>query len=173
MNTKNQLTSTVKNADFRDHLPLWLAALACCAAGQLWAATATIYSNDFEAYSAVATSLADQATDADPVGVEWAVADDTPLGAADGSGVQVINWLAHAGTQALLLRPATEAQVMLRGARSGSSYQLDFWTYAVREPTSSQNFYVALRAQGADNNGDDFLAYRVNRATNSTVSVLL
>ena len=50
MKTKIQTTSTVKRAGFRGHWPLWLAALACCAATQLWAATATIYSNDFEAY---------------------------------------------------------------------------------------------------------------------------
>ena len=115
----------------------------------------------------MATSLADTA-DADPTGLEWAIADDTALiPTTAGAGVQVINWLTNASggaNQALLLRPSSEAQVMLRGARSGSSYQLDFWTYAVREATSDRNFYIALRGEGTDNNGDDFFAYQVNRA---------
>ncbi len=152
---------------------LWplLAAAGIClyAATSLSAATATIYGNDFEAYTDVATSLADTA-DADPTGVEWNVSDDTALEPTDvGAGVQVINWLGHGGSQSLLLRPGSEAQVMLRGARSGSSYQLDFWTYAVREAASDRNFYIVLRAEGADNNGDDCIAYQVNRATGSTI----
>jgi len=146
--------------------------LLCLAAGELFGATVVLYSNDFESYTTVATSFADT-SDANPTGLEWAVTDDTALAPTTaGAGVQVINWLTNASggaNQALLLRPSSEAQVMLRGARSGSSYQLDFWTYAVREPTSSQNFYVALRGEGNDNNGGDFLAYQVNRATNSTV----
>ena len=161
---------------FRPLSNLWplvaAAGLCLCATTPLTAATATIYSTDFEAYTDVATSLADTA-DADPTGLEWSIADDTALSPTNvGAGVQVINWLTNASggaNQALLLRPSTEAQVMLRGARSGTSYQLDFWTYAVREPTSDRNFYVVLRAEGADNNGDDFLAYQVNRATDSTI----
>ncbi len=153
--------------------PLLAAAGIClCAATSLSAATATIYSNDFEAYTDLATSFEDIA-DADPTGVEWNVSDDTALAPTDaGAGAQVINWLTNASggaNKSLLLRPSSEAQVMLRGARSGSSYQLDFWTYAVREAASDRNFYIVLRAEGADNNGDDCLAYQVNRATGSTI----
>ena len=169
MKTKNQPDSTLKHTGFGGYWPFWLGALACFTAGQLWAATVTVYTNDFESYTAVATSLADEATDADPVGTDWVVADDTPLGAADGSGVQVIDWLAHSGSKALLLRPNSTADVNFLDARSGSGYQLDFWTYAVREPTSSQNMYLILRGEGNDNNGGDVLAYQVNRATNSTI----
>ena len=144
----------------------------CLAAGQLLGATSIIYSNNFESYTTVATNLTDTA-DADPIGLEWSMVDDAALSPTTaGAGVQVINWLTNASggaNQALLLRPSSEAQVMFRGARSGSSYQLEFWTYAVRQPTSSQNFYVALRGEGADSNGDDYLAYQVNRATNSTI----
>ncbi len=172
MKTKHQTTSTVKRVRSCGHWPLWLAALACVAAGQLGAATTTIYSTDFESYTSVATSFSDTA-DADPTGLEWNIADDDAYYPTNlSAGIQVINWLTNASggaNQALLVRPATEAQIMFRNARSGTSYQLDFWTYAMREPTSDRNFYVALRGEGADNNGDDFFAYQVNRAVGSTV----
>lgn len=172
MKKKNLFTSTVNPAGLFGHLPLWLAALACLAASQLWAATVTIYTNDFEAYTNVATSLSDT-NDANPTGLEWAVSDDTALAPTDvGAGVQVINWLTNASggaNQALLLRPSSEAQVQLRDARSGTSYQLDFWTYAVRQPTSDRNMYLILRGEGNDNNGSDILAYQVHRATGSTL----
>lgn len=135
------------------------------------AATVIVYTNDFESYSAVASSLADEATDADPTGVEWNVADDNPLGSANGSGVQVIDWLTNsvgAPTKSLLVRPNSEAQVYFRGARSGSRYQLDFRVQIARGATSSQSFYVILRGEGSDINGDDFLAYRTDRLTNSS-----
>lgn len=145
--------------------------LACLAAVQLRAATVTIYTNDFEAFSAVATSEADT-TDADPTGTEWNIADDTALiPTTAGAGVQVINWLTNSSggaTKSLLVRPATEAQVYLKNTKSGSRYQLDFWLYSARGPTSSHNFYIILRGEGADYNGQDFLAYRGDRATNST-----
>ncbi len=142
----------------------WLAVAASSfAATSLMAATATIYSNDFEAYPTFATSLADEATDADPVGAEWNMADDAPLGAADGSGVQVINWLQNSvgsPTKALLLRSGTQAQIYLRDARSGSRYQLDFWVFSVKTPPANRGWYVLIRGEGSDINGDDYLAYQ-------------
>ena len=153
-------------------LPMFsLASALCCSQMNLTAGTAVIYSNNFESYTNAATSLS-STNDADPAGVEWSMADDTALlPTTVGAGVQVINWLTNAAgapNQALLLRPNSEAQIFLNNAKSGSRYQLDFSTFAVREPTSSQNFYVVLRAEGADSNGDDYLAYRVDRVTNST-----
>lgn len=143
----------------------------CCGAPQLHAATSVVYGNNFETYTNAASSFAD-VSDADPVGVEWNIADDAALlPTTAGAGVQIINWLTNATgavNQSLLLRAGTEAQVFLRNAKSGSQYQLDFKTYAVREATSSQNFLVVLRGEGSDYNGDDYLAYRVDRATNST-----
>ncbi|HEY5913289.1 MAG TPA: hypothetical protein VJA21_22080 [Verrucomicrobiae bacterium] len=169
MKTKTQQPSQFFTAsDLHPSRWLWLAALACCAAGQLWAATTTIVSDDFESYTGAATSLTDT-SDADPLVPNGVIPDDNPVGGVDGSGVQLINWLAHSGSQSLLLRSGSEAQLQLVNARSGSSYTLDFWVYAVREPTSSQNFYVILRGEGSDFNGQDYLAYQVNRATNSTV----
>lgn len=129
------------------------------------AASHVIYANDFEAYTDVATSLADE-SDADPVGPEWQIFDDNPLGSADGSGVQVVNWLARSGSKSLLVRPASEARVFLGDTRSGSRYQLDFWLYSDRGPTSSHNFYILLLGMGTDNNGGDFFAYRSGRNTN-------
>ncbi len=146
----------------------WLAALACCLSGQLWAATITIVSEDFESYTGAATNL-DDTSNANPPVPNGAIPDDNPVGGVNGSGVQLINWLAHSGSQSLLLRSGSEAQLNLVNTHSGSSYTLDFWTYAVREPTSDRNMYVILRGEGSDFNGNDFIAYQVNRATNSTV----
>jgi hypothetical protein len=152
-------------------LPLLLAcSLGLLASGPALAATHTIYANDFESYATVATSLADTA-DADPVGAEWQMVDDSPLGSPAESGVQVVNWLFSGGAKSLLLRPGTEARVFLNNTRSGSGYTLDFWLYANRGPTSSHNFYIILQGMGTDNNGGDFLAYRGGRATNDTALV--
>jgi hypothetical protein len=172
MKTKNQLTSTLEHTGSRGRWPLWLAASACVVASHLWAATAIIYTNNFESYTSVATSLADTA-DADPTGSEWNIVDDTALDlTTPGAGVQVINWLTnHDGTvenKSLLLRPNTEAQVYFRNAKSGSRYQFDFWINSARGPTSDRNFLLVLRGEGADYNGDDYLAYRSDRAANST-----
>jgi hypothetical protein len=82
--------------------------------------------------------------------------------------VQVINWQAHGGTNALLLRANSEAQVQLKGARSGSRYQLDFWLYMMKG-TGNRNFYLILRGEGSDNNGDDYLAYRSDRAATTSI----
>jgi hypothetical protein len=152
----------------------WLMMLVACLAGPpLLAATVTIYTNDFESYTTVATSLADETTDADPIGLEWNMADDTPLGAADGSGVQVIDWLPGSGggtTKALLLRSGTQAQIYLHDARSGSRYQLDFWVYSVKTPPANRGWYILLRGMGSDINGDDYLAYQSLRdSTTNTI----
>lgn len=150
----------------------WLATgFTCLAASSLLAASATIYSNDFESYTNPATSEADTA-DADPTGVEWNIADDTSLDVTTaGAGVQVINWLTNASggaNQCLLLRPSSEAQIYLHNAKSGSRYQFDFWVYNTRGEASDRNFYIILRGEGSDFNGDDYLAYRTDRAANST-----
>ncbi len=148
-----------------------LACALCCGGPKAVAATAIIYTNNFESYTNAATGLADT-SDADPAGAEWNIADDTALlPTTVGAGVQVINWITNAAggpNQSLLLRPNSEAQIFFTNAKSGSRYQVDFSTYAVREATSSQNFLVVLRGEGSDINGDDYIAYRVDRATNST-----
>jgi hypothetical protein len=128
-----------------------------------------LVSEDFEAYTSFAASLADQATDADPTNTWYEITDDTPLGTADGSGLQVVNWQAHTGTKALLLRPNTTLNMSMPNTRSGSRYTLDFWLYASRGATASHNWYVLLRGMAADSNGDDIIAYRTTQATNSTM----
>ena len=122
----------------------------------------TIFAEDFESYTAVATGLTDM-TDADPTHPNVRIVDDTPLGGDDGSGVQVIDWLAHSGTKALLVRSSAEAQVNLVGARSGQRYQLDFWLSTAKD-VGDRNFMLILRGEGSDHNGDDYLAYRSDRA---------
>ena len=144
--------------------------LLCLGASQLLAATSIIYSNSFESYTSVATSLSDTAN-ANPTGSEWSIVDDMALSPTTaGAGVQVINWLTNhdgtVGNKSLLLRSATEADVFFTNAKSGSQYQLDFWAYIARGPTSDRSFYVVLRGEGGDFNGDDYLAYRTARVTN-------
>jgi len=136
-------------------------------AGRASAATVIIYTNDFEAYTEVATAWEDY-TDADPTGTEWRVVDDETYNLPNlperlTAGVQVINWVAHSGSNALLFRTATEAQIHFPTPMSGSQYQLDFWLYVVRGTNSDRNFYFILRGAGADNNGDDYVAYRSSR----------
>ena len=137
--------------------------LVMLSTARLHAATVTLYTNDFEAYSSVATNFND-AADADPVGAEWNIADDNALNPTTaGAGVQVIDWLARSGSKSLLLRSATEAQIYFTNAKSGTNYQLDFWLN-VAKGTGDRNFMLILRAAGADSNGDDYIAYRSDRA---------
>ncbi len=121
-----------------------------------------IFEEGFEAYSSVATNLTDVA-DADPTHPDMMITDDNPVDGAEGSGIQVGNWQAHSGTNSLVVRAGSEAQVHFKNARSGSRYQLDFWLY-VAKGEGNRSFNFVLRGEGSDNNGDDFLAYRSDRA---------
>jgi hypothetical protein len=147
---------------------LWFILVVSLAVLRLDAATVNIYTNDFESYGSVATNLADT-VDGDPVGSDWNVVDDTGLNPnTAGAGVQVINWLSHSGSKSLLLRSSSEAQVFFPDTRSGTNYQLDFWLYVVKSP-GDRNFLVILRAEGADSNGDDYVAYRSDRAATDSL----
>lgn len=127
----------------------------------------TIFADDFELYSNVATNLDDTA-DADPAPSDYTIVDDNPVDGVNESGVQVINWQSHSGTNALLLRSGSEAQIQLKGARSGSRYQLDFWLRTAKGG-GDRNFMLILRGEGSDNNGDDYLAYRSDRAATPSI----
>ncbi len=163
MNTSQTLPSYLRKSRS------WLALAACCAVTQLSAAPLDLVNEGFESYTDVAASLADAATDADPTNAWYQITDDTPLGSADGSGLQVQTWQVHSGTKALLLRPNTTLNINIPDTRSGSRYTLDFWLYANRGATASHNWYIMLRGMGADNNGEDIVAYQSNQATNSTM----
>lgn len=129
----------------------------------LHAAPATIFTENFDSYTGPATSLEDTAT-ANPSGPQLLVTDDTPvapLGA--GTGIQLNNWLAASGTQSLLVRSGSEAQIQIQQPLSGSSYQLDFKLNTAKG-AGDRNFYLIVRAMGNDTNGEDFLAYRSDRA---------
>lgn len=142
------------------------ALLTLMAVSQASAASFTLVNEDFESYTGAATSITDT-NNANPPVPFSVVADDNPLGFTNGAGVQLINFLAHSGNNSLLLRSGTEFDINFAQTRSGTSYQVDYWTYAVRQPTSDRNFLTIVRGQGADLNGDDMLAYRVDRVTNS------
>src|SRR5262245_39977099 len=87
-----KLRATTSN---RISLSLGMILTASRAGPDLKAATSVIYTNNFESYTAVATSEADT-SDADPTGTEWNIADDTALvPTIAGAGVQVINWLTN------------------------------------------------------------------------------
>lgn len=168
MTTRQKLPAPILQNTHRAALCLWMLVLSCCAAAQLQAATASIVNEDFESYTDPATSLTDT-NDCDPLVPNGAIVDDNPVGGVNGTGVQLINWLAHSGSQSLLFRSGTEAQLHLPKARSGSSYTLDFWMYSVRQATSNRGMYIILRGEGADSNGDDYLAYRVDRGTTTNL----
>lgn len=151
----------------RRHAVLGLLASACVMAAQYASAAVTIVSDDFENYSNVATNLEDTA-DADPVRSDLLMIDDDPAGGTAKTGVQVINWQAHGGTNSMLVKAGSEAQYQLLGARSGSRYQLDFWLNTAKG-SGNRNFYIILRGEGSDNNGDDYLAYRSDRAATPNI----
>jgi len=139
-----------------------LTALALCSASAV--AATSVYTQDFEAFTSVAKNIEDM-TDANPIGDTITVTDDAPAAEAGdpGSGVQVIDWLAKSGSKSLLVRSASEALINLPDARSGSTSTLDFWLH-VAKGGGDRNFYIIVRSMGSDNNGEDLLAYRSDRA---------
>ena len=129
----------------------------------LHAAPFTILTENFDSYTGAATSLTDTAT-ANPPGPQAIAQDDTPVAPlAAGTGVQLVNFLAASGTQSLLLRSGSEAQIHIQQPRSGSRYQLDFRLNTAKG-AGDRNFYIIVRAMGNDTNGEDFMAYRSDRA---------
>src|SRR5688500_8760737 len=129
----------------------------------LHAAPFTILTENFDSYTGAATSLTDTAT-ANPPWPQAIAQDDTPVAPlAAGTGIQLVNFLAASGTQSLLLRSGSEAQIHIQQPRSGSRYQLDFKLNTAKG-AGDRNFYIIVRAMGNDTNGEDFMAYRSDRA---------
>lgn len=120
-----------------------------------------VVSEGFETQPAATTSLTDT-SDADPIS-PLVVTDDDPQGNPAGSGVSVAGWTAKTGSKSLLVRSGSEAILQLHQPRTGTRYQVDFDINSSMG-TGNRNFYVILRSEGLDNNGDDFLAYRADRA---------
>ena len=110
----------------------------------LQAAPFTIFTENFDSYAGAAMSLTDTAT-ANPRGPQAIAQDDTPIAAFEaGTGVQLVNFMAASGTQSLLVRPGSEAQIHIQEPRSGSSYQLDFKLNTAKG-AGDRNFYVIVR----------------------------
>jgi hypothetical protein len=126
-----------------------------------------IMSEGFES-EAVAAASVDDLQDADPTVANFTVTDDDPAEGTAGSGVQIVGWEAATGSKALMVRSGSEAQVQLADTRSGSTITLDFNLY-VEKGSGDRNFYVIVRAMGADQNGLDFLAYRSDRAASPAI----
>lgn len=120
-----------------------------------------VISEGFETQPTASTGLADT-SDADPV-APLVVTDDDPLGSIAGSGVQVAGWSAKTGTKSLLVRSGSTAILQILKPLSGTRYQVDFEILSSMGQ-GDRNFYVTLKSEGLDNNGDDFLAYRADRA---------
>jgi hypothetical protein len=152
---------------------LWVGLLALLVRLPVVAQTSTVlvYTNSFESYTNyAATNLTDTAyAFPSQAGPDMVLVANNPKGWAAGSGVQLINWLAHSGTQSLLVRGGAEADINLYQARSGSRYQIDFWLYVHKEG-SAGNFYMHLGAMGADSNGDDYTTYRSDRAAGNKIT---
>lgn len=161
----NRFISPLQKRNKRSILALALSSSISLAA--LQAAPATVYTENFDTFTGAATALEDTAT-ANPPGPGLIVVDDAPAGGTAGSGVQLVNWLAKSGTQSLLVRAGSEAQVQIQQPRSGGTYQLDFNLYTVKG-SGDRNFYVIVRAMGSDTNGEDFMAYRSDRAVGNGI----
>ncbi|MEW6158055.1 MAG: hypothetical protein AB1813_11520 [Verrucomicrobiota bacterium] len=138
-------------------------AAALLTSATLTAAPVTVFTENFDGFTDAAVDLADTAN-ANPTGAAFTISDDNPAGGTAGSGIQVAKWLAKSGAQSLLVRSGSEAIVQLHNARSGARIQLDFDLYVAKE-AGDRNFYVIVRAMGNDTNGEDFMAYRSDRAT--------
>jgi len=145
----------------------WLQLIACLTVGQSWGATRTLFTNDFEAYTTVATSLADTA-DADPTDAGWGYTDN-PAGGTAGSGVQVIDWLAHSSSKALLIRSGALVDIPFQEPLGGNvSYQFDYWLHVHKAP-GDRSFRVTVRGEGGDVNVDDYFAYGSLQSTAATI----
>lgn len=150
--------------------PSLLGVALLTAAISLNAASLTVIEENFDSYPGAATNLADMSnanfehpavvfTDDNPV--------DTNLVA--GSGVQLVNWASHSGSNSVLLRASSEISFHLTNAMSGTKLQLDFWLNVHRD-AGDRSFYVLLRGMGADYNGPlDYLAYRADRGTSKRI----
>ena len=134
-----------------------------------------IYSNNFDSYTSYAATNLYDTSYAFPTGAApgLVLVGNSPYGWPAGSGVQLINWLSHSGTQSLLVRSGCEADINLYKVRSGTSYQLDFWLYVHKAGTNGtagvRNWYMRPGGEGADNNGDDYIAYRSDRAADDKI----
>jgi hypothetical protein len=151
---------------------LWGGLLACLTSLPLAAQTTTIYSENWDGYTSYAATSLTDTTYAFPTaaGPALVAVGNNPKGGTAGSGLQLINWLSHSGSQSLLVRSGCETDINLYQTRSGTSYQLDFWLYMHKHgPTGTMgtyNWYVRPGGEGVDNNaGDDYFAYRSDRST--------
>lgn len=166
----NHKKERMKNSFTMTKLLCMMAFIGCCVALPAQALNHTIYSNNFESYTTVATGPTDT-SDADPEGTEWNASDDTALApTVAGAGVQVISWLTNAAggaTKSLLLNPSSEAQLNLPDTRSGTKYIIEFDALVARTASSTKSFYIIVQGEGADYNGSDFMAYCTDRVLGS------
>jgi len=144
--------------------------LAIAGAAGANATTITLFTNNFDSYTEVATNYADIA-DANPpavfglnsIKVEDDTANATPveIGSFGANGVQVINWDSASGPNSLLIRPGAiiECNVFPRG---GTNYTLEWKMKTTKSGSSNRGFRISLRSQGADINDDgtDFVIWR-------------
>lgn len=138
-----------------------LAALTGAATAQ--AAPAAVFTENFDSQTGAAASLEDTAT-ANPAGPQVIVTDDAPTAPfAAGTGVQLASWLSASAPNSLLIRSGSEAQIQIQRPLSGSRYRLDFKLNTAKG-SGDRNFYLIVRAMGNDTNGEDFMAYRSDRA---------
>ena len=151
---------------------VWATVLIFATTLRLPAATLTLFTNNFDAFTDVATNLTDIANANPPavfglntVNVVNDRANATPLeiGSFGANGVQVINWDAAPGSapNSLLLRPGgiIHCNVFPRG---GTNYTLEWKMKTRKADGSDRGFRISLRSQGADINADgtDFVIFR-------------
>lgn len=166
---QNQPHSRLASAHLKNLLAVAAVVAGCCALSAQ-AATVNVFTNSFDTFTDVATSLTDNANANPPaafgpntVTVESDRANATPLaiGSFGGNGVQVINWDSASAPNSILLRPGAIIHCNFH-PRSGTNYTLEWKMKTKKSTTSNRGFRISLRSQGADINADgtDFVIWR-------------
>lgn len=161
-------------------IALAFSVLACLSALVSNAATLNLFTNSFDTFTEVATSLTDTAnanppvsTSVNSVKVVNDRANATPLaiGSFGANGVQVINWDSASAPNSLLLRPGAIVNCNIY-PRGGTNYVFEWKMKTMKSGTSDRGFRISLRSQGADINDDgtDFVIFRTIQSTTANAA---
>jgi hypothetical protein len=156
------------------------AVLTCLGVMVSRAATLNLFTNSFDAYTNVATSLTDLANANPPVSTavnsikvvnDRANATPVAIGSFGANGVQVINWDSASAPNSLLLRPGAIINCNIY-PRGGTNYTFEWKMKTMKSGTSDRGFRISLRSQGADINDDgtDFVVFRTIQATTANAA---
>ncbi len=153
----------------------WAFIIACLAAANSTAATLTLFTNNFDTYTGVATNLTDIASANPPVSTavnsikvvnDRASATPVAVGSFGANGIQVINWDSASAPNSILVRPGATFNCNVY-PRGGTNHTFEWKMKTMKSGTSDRGFRISLRVQGADINDDgtDFVVFRSKQLT--------